>query len=83
MFINIQKNGNKFYYNDKLMRNYGNKYGLAVSRKVGKHKFYAVNNKLHNLFGPAFIHSDGTNEYWINGICYSFETWKKEIKKIF
>ena len=42
MFINIQKNGNKFYYHDKLMRNYGNKYGLAVSRKVGKHKFYAV-----------------------------------------
>ena len=41
---------------------------------------YIKGNKLHNPDGPAVIHPDGTEEYYLNGILYTKDEHKK-IKK--
>ena len=41
---------------------------------------YIKDNKLHNSEGPAVIYPDGKEEYYINGLKYSKDQFKK-IKK--
>jgi hypothetical protein len=41
---------------------------------------YVKDNKLHNSEGPALIHPDGKEEYYLNGFFYSKDEYKK-IKK--
>ena len=41
---------------------------------------YVSDNKLHNPEGPALIHPDGKEEYYVFGIQYSKDDFKK-IKK--
>lgn len=36
--------------------------------------------KLHNWEGPAIIYPNGKEEYYINGIKYTLDDWKKAIK---
>lgn len=37
--------------------------------------------KLHNANGPAIIHPDGTEEYYLNGFKLSKEDYKKRKKE--
>jgi antitoxin component YwqK of YwqJK toxin-antitoxin module len=41
---------------------------------------YIKDNKLHNPEGPALIHPDGKQEYYLNGILYTKDTHKKAKK---
>jgi hypothetical protein len=41
---------------------------------------YIKDNKLHNPDGPALIHPDGKEEYYLNGIFYTKDQHKK-VKK--
>lgn len=43
---------------------------------LGNIYFYKPNtNVLHNLDGPAIIHSYGKLEYWINGVLFEAEQY--------
>ena len=41
---------------------------------------YIKDGKLHNTNGPALIHPDGKEEYYLNGLFYTKEDFKK-VKK--
>jgi hypothetical protein len=41
---------------------------------------YLKDSKLHNWDGPAIIHPDGKEEYFINGSSFSKDDWKKAKK---
>ena len=41
---------------------------------------YIKDNKLHNAEGPALIHPDGKEEYYLNGMFYTKDDFKK-VKK--
>jgi len=41
---------------------------------------YVSDNKLHNPEGPALIHPDGKEEYYLFGISYTKDDFKK-VKK--
>lgn len=41
---------------------------------------YVKDNKLHNSEGPALIHPDGKEEYFLNGIPYTKDEYK-QVKK--
>ena len=42
---------------------------------------YIKGNKLHNPDGPAVIHPDGTEEYYLNGIFLTKDDYKKRKKE--
>ena len=42
---------------------------------------YRVCGKLHRTNGPAFIYSDGSEEYWLDDIEYTEEDYWKEIER--
>ena len=41
---------------------------------------FIKDNKLHNPEGPAIIHPDGKEEYYLNGILYTKDAHKKAKK---
>jgi hypothetical protein len=41
---------------------------------------YIRDGKLHNAEGPALIHPDGKEEYFINGFEHTKDEWKKSKK---
>ena len=41
---------------------------------------YLKDGKLHNWEGPAVIHPDGKEEYFINGSSFTQDEWKKAKK---
>jgi hypothetical protein len=41
---------------------------------------YMKDGKLHNWDGPAVIHPDGKEEYFINGFEHTKDSWKKARK---
>ena len=41
---------------------------------------FIKDGKLHNLDGPALIHSDGKEEYYIHGFHYTKDEFKKRKK---
>lgn len=41
---------------------------------------YLKDGKLHNWDGPAVIHPDGKEEYFINGSSFTQDAWKKAKK---
>jgi len=41
---------------------------------------YVKDNKLHNADGPALIHPNGKEEYYLNGIFYTKDGFK-QVKK--
>ena len=41
---------------------------------------YVREGKLHNPDGPAVIHPDGKEEYFINGSSFTQDAWKKAKK---
>ena len=73
MLIEIKKySGLKCYYKKNSSKNYTqpvfhNTYGAAFLNKL-TYKEYYLNNKLHNLKGPAVIYSNGEKEYWEWGV---------------
>ena len=42
---------------------------------------YVKDSKLHNSEGPALIHPNGKEEYYLNGIFYTKEDFKKRKKE--
>jgi len=42
---------------------------------------YIKDNKLHNTEGPALIHPNGKEEYYINGFQLSKDNYKKRKKE--
>jgi hypothetical protein len=42
---------------------------------------YIRDNKLHNSEGPALIHPDGKEEYYLNGFMFSKDEFKKRKKE--
>lgn len=42
---------------------------------------YVKDNKLHNAEGPALIHPDGKEEYYINGFFLTKDDFKKRKKE--
>jgi hypothetical protein len=42
---------------------------------------YVKDGKLHNADGPALIHPDGKEEYYLNGFQYSKDEYKKRKKE--
>lgn len=42
---------------------------------------YIKDGKLHNAEGPALIHPDGKEEYYLNGIFLTKENFKKRKKE--
>jgi antitoxin component YwqK of YwqJK toxin-antitoxin module len=42
---------------------------------------YVKDGKLHNSAGPALIHPDGKEEYYLNGFLYSKDEYKKRKKE--
>lgn len=41
---------------------------------------FSCNGKLHNWDGPALIHPNGEEEYYLNGIKKTKDEWKEAIK---
>ena len=44
-------------------------------------KFHLKDEMIHNLEGPAVVHSDGYVEWCINDVHYSKQDWLKEVRK--
>lgn len=70
--------GNKIWWIDGKRHRIG---GPAVEYADGSSEWY-VNGKLHREDGPAieYLEIEGEppcNEYWLNGIQYSFDEWNK------
>ena len=42
---------------------------------------YVKDNKLHNSEGPALIHPDGKEEYYLNGFFLTKDDYKKHKKE--
>jgi hypothetical protein len=42
---------------------------------------YVKDNKLHNADGPALIHPNGKEEYYLNGILLTKDDFKKRKKE--
>ena len=42
---------------------------------------YIRDGKLHNAEGPALIHPDGKEEYYLNGFVFSKDDYKKRKKE--
>jgi hypothetical protein len=42
---------------------------------------YYKNSNLHRENGPAIEFNNGSRWFWLNGFCYSFEDYLKELKK--
>lgn len=40
------------------------------------------NGKWHRLDGPALEYTDGTKSYWIEGVKYSYEDWKRKLPMV-
>jgi len=38
-------------------------------------QYHTFDNKFHNWDGPAIIHEDGTNEYYVYGMKVSKQEW--------
>ena len=41
---------------------------------------YRVDGKLHREDGPAIEHSDGSKEWWVNGVQFTEEEFKNLVK---
>lgn len=54
--------------------------GLPNSFSAKEKEWRNASGELHRLDGPAVVRKDGSNEYWINGILYSFQDWKQAKK---
>ena len=65
-YIEIDENGNKFYYSDKAMTKLHREDGPAVERADGRKEWF-INDQLHREDGPAFEWTDWGKEWYING----------------
>lgn len=54
--------------------------GGSVHRE--EHCHWYINGKLHNELGPTCVYSStGTRNYFLDGVKYSEQEWKKEVAR--
>ena len=64
-YIEIDKNGSKWYYSDKELTTFHREDGPAYERVSG-HKEWFINGRLHREDGPAIEGAHGHKSWWIN-----------------
>lgn len=86
-YIEIDEEGNKFYFKDKEMTNSHRIEGPATEWADGGKEWY-LNGKRHRLDGPAVEYVDGHKEWYVNdrrhredgpGCCHSISRLKEFI----
>jgi len=65
-YIEIDNNGNKFYFKAKAMTLFHRQDGPAIEWADGN-KSWWVDGKLHRLDGPAVEYANGSKVWWVNG----------------
>jgi len=73
------KNGERYWYKEgKIDR----EDGPAVEDPILKVKVWFKNGIKHREDGAAVEHSDGSKEYWINGVKYTEEEYWRKMDEI-
>ena len=80
VYIEIDENGNKYYYKDKAMKTLHREDGAAVEWSNG-YKAWLLNGHLHREDGHAVEYSDGSKVWCLNGVKYTEEEFKKKTAK--
>ena len=65
-YIEIDKNGSKWYYSDKELTTLHRDDGPAYEGANGDKEWF-INGKRHRDDGPAIKYTDGSKAWWING----------------
>ena len=65
-YIEIDKDGDKFYYKDKQMKIRHREDGPAIEWNDGNKSWY-INGNLHREDGPAVEWNDGSKSWYLNG----------------
>ena len=65
-YIEINDDGDKLYYKDKMMYVRHREDGPAIEHADG-YKSWFINGKLHREGGPAIEYASGTKAWYING----------------
>ncbi len=75
MIINIYKDkkSKRCFNKDNLWHN---SYGPDETHHDG-YKTYYINNRCHNLHGPAAIYPVSKKEYWLDDIYYTKDEWEQ------
>ena len=66
VYIEINKDGDKFYYSDKKMTRFHREDGPAIEWSDGS-KHWWVNGLIHREDGPAVEYADGRKYWYVNG----------------
>ena len=66
IYIQIDEEGNKFYYRDKAMTVFHRSGGPAIQCADG-YKAWWVDGKLHRTDGHAIERANGTREWYVDG----------------
>jgi hypothetical protein len=79
-YIEINSDGDKFYFKDKAMTILHREDAPAVEYANGGKGWY-LNDVLHREDGPAVEYADGDKEWWLEGREYTEENFKKKTAK--
>ena len=77
-YIEIDEDGDKYYYSDKEMKIRHRENGPAIEWQSGC-KFWYFNGKLHCEDGPAIEWADGGKRWFLNGAEFSEEAFNKKM----
>jgi hypothetical protein len=79
-YIEIDEDGDKYYYKDKAMTIYHREDGPAIEWSNGG-KYWFLNGKYHREDGPAIELFDGGKSWYLNGVKLTEENFKKKTAK--
>ena len=80
-YIEIDKDGNKFYYSNKAMTISHREDGPAYEYVTTGLNIWYLNGKCHREDGPACEYADGDKFWFLNNKEYSEAEFNKEIAK--
>lgn len=76
-YVQVTSNGTTYWHSDPGCKIFHRENGPAFESASGT-KAYYQNDKLHRLDGPAVIFSNGDEEYWVDGVQYTKESFLKK-----
>jgi len=67
LYVDIDRDGNKFYYKDRKMTMLHRTDGPAIEWADGD-KSWWVDGKRHRIDGPAIEYASGAKEWFVDGV---------------